>query len=342
MKHKTQDYKISAVKYYLKENKSLNEVCDIFSCKKQSLFRWVNRYKKDKSIKRYSRKPVSYKITNEQVKYTLTLLKQNEQITMFELAKLVKQKYKNFDITPQHLGQVIRDKNRTRKRTRHEHFPQTRYRKSINKKTELSKFYKEIKKYPIDKIISLDESSIQPAMIPEYSRCPLGRRCIVKTDDSYFYRKFTLLCAVNYSKKCVGWKLYEQGGMTKERLVEFLKENVFDKYKDNLIVLDNAGSHRNEYVKQAILESGNKYLFSVPYTPKTNAIEMVFNQIKHYLKLNKKVLKYPELKREVETAISKIKPINYKNYFQYAYQKETYPKYNRKNSTLRKKPKNYK
>jgi len=43
-------------------------------------------------------------------------LKQNEQITMFELAKLVKQKYNNFDITPQHLGQVIRDKNRTRHR----------------------------------------------------------------------------------------------------------------------------------------------------------------------------------------------------------------------------------
>ena len=68
-----------------------------------------------------------------------------------------------------------------------------------------------------------------------------------------------LLCAVNNSK-CVGWKLYEKGGMTKERLVEFLKENVFCKYKDNLIVLDNTGSHRNEYVKQAILESGNKYL----------------------------------------------------------------------------------
>ena len=339
-KHHSEDYKITAVKHYVNKSKNLSKTCKIFECSRISLKRWVNRYKKDKSIKRYSRKPVSYKITNEQVKYALTLLKQNEQITMFELAKLVKQKYKNFDITPQHLGQVIRDKNRTRKRTRHEHFPQTRYRKSINKKTELSKFYKEIKKYPIDKIISLDESSIQPAMIPEYSRCPLGRRCIVKTDDSYFYRKFTLLCAVNNSK-CVGWKLYEKGGMTKERLVEFLKENVFGKYKDNLIVLDNAGSHRNEYVKQAILESGNKYLFSVPYTPKTNVIEMVFNQIKHYLKLNKKVLKYPELKREVGKAISKIKPMNYKNYFQYAYQKKTYPKYDRSKSTLRRKSKIY-
>ena len=51
-------------------------------------------------------------------------------------------------------------------------------------------------------------------------------------------------------------------------------------------------------MKQAIIERDNKYLFSVPYTPKTNAIEMVFNQIKHYLKLNKKVLKYPELKKK--------------------------------------------
>ena len=31
--------------------------------------------------------------------------------------------------------------------------------------------------------------------------------------------------------------------------------------------------------------------------------------------------------------------MNYKNYFQYAYQKETYPKYNRSKSKLIKKPK---
>ena len=76
---------------------------------------------------------------------------------------------------------------------------------------------------------------------------------------------------------------------TKERLVEFLEEFVFDKYKIHLIILDNAGSHRKIYVKDAITESENNYLFSVPYTPKTNLVEMLFNQIKHYLKLNNKV-----------------------------------------------------
>ena len=91
-KHHSEDYKITAVKHYVNKSKNLSKTCKIFECSRISLKRWVNRYKKDKSIKRYSRKPVSYKITNEQVKYALTLLKQNEQITMFELAKLVKQK----------------------------------------------------------------------------------------------------------------------------------------------------------------------------------------------------------------------------------------------------------
>ena len=45
---------------------------------------------------------------------------------MFELAKLVKKKYKNFNITPRQLRNVIRDNNLTRKRTRHKHFPKIR------------------------------------------------------------------------------------------------------------------------------------------------------------------------------------------------------------------------
>ena len=340
-KHKTEDYKLSAVKYYLKNDFSMEYVCDIFECKKQSLSRWVDRYLLENSIKRHNRLPVSYKITKQQVKYAIQKVKKNEQITMTELVKIVKNKFKDFDITPQHLGKVIRDNNLTRKRTRHEHFPVTRYGTPINKQKELNKFYKKVDEYKLHKIISLDETSIKPSMLKEYSRCKLGKRCVVKTDDSYIFRKFTLLVAIKNSK-CVGWKLYEKGGMTKERLVEFLEEFVFDKYKNNLIILDNAGSHRNNYVKDAITESENNYLFSVPYTPKTNVVEMFFNQIKYYLKLNKKVLKFDDLKKEVKKAIKKVKRENYKNYFLYAYKKNELRKVKRGVSTLVRKPKIYK
>jgi hypothetical protein len=49
----------------------------------------------------------------------------------------------------------------------------------------------------------------------------------------------------------------------------------------------------------------------LPYTPKTNrTIEEFFNQIKHYLKLYKKVLKYDELAIEIKNAIKKVKKQN--------------------------------
>lgn len=139
-KHKSEDYKITAVKYYLDNETTYKNTCDIFKCSERSLKRWIERYQKEKSIKRHSRKSISYKITNEQVKYALTLLKNNQQITMTELAKLIKKKYKDFDITPQWLGKVLRDNNKTRKRTRHEHFPKTRYNNPIDKNKELEKF----------------------------------------------------------------------------------------------------------------------------------------------------------------------------------------------------------
>lgn len=342
-KHKTEDYKISAVKYYLNNDKGdgYKKTCKIFDCKKSTLRDWIKLYNTSKNLTRRNRKPISYKITKPQVKTALELLKQNEQLTMNELAIDMKKKYPTFDITPQHLGQVIRDNNKTRKRTRHEHFPKERYKKPIEKQTELNKFYSRVKQFPMNKIICLDETSVGSALKPTYSRCELGRRCVIKTSNQFVFRKFTLLVAISNSK-CVGKELYEKGGMTKERLLEFLEKNVFSKYKDHLIILDNAGSHNNELIKNAITKSGNHYLFAVPYTPKTDAIEQYFNQVKTYLKKDRNVANFQELEKNVEKAINKVKPENYKNYFEYAYNLKEGYELKRKSSTRRRKLKIYK
>ena len=39
--HKSEDYKLSAVVYYLTEDKTQEEVCKIFKCSPRSLMRWV-------------------------------------------------------------------------------------------------------------------------------------------------------------------------------------------------------------------------------------------------------------------------------------------------------------
>jgi transposase-like protein len=342
MTHKSEDYKISAVKYYLKNKDNIRKTCKIFDCKKSTLHRWIKRYETSKNLTRRNRKPISYKITKPQVKTALELLKQNEQLTMNELSIDMKKQYPTFDISPQHLGQVIRDNNRTRKRTRHEHFPKKRYKNPIDKQSEMKTFYKKIKEYPIHKIICLDETSVGSALHPIYSRCYLGKRCKIKTSNQFVFRKFTLLVAISNSK-IVGKELYEKGGMTAERFLKFLEKNIFPYYKGNLIVLDNAKSHNNELIKNAIIKSGNDYLFAVPYTPKTNnPIEAYFNQIKTYMKKNRNVENYEKLENNIDDAIDRVKPENYKNYFQHAYGLDESIEFIRKPSTLKRKLKNYK
>lgn len=51
-KHKSEDYKISAVQYYLTKNKNQLQTCEIFKCHPRSLMRWVDKYNKNKNITR--------------------------------------------------------------------------------------------------------------------------------------------------------------------------------------------------------------------------------------------------------------------------------------------------
>ena len=213
MTHKHEDLKLTAVRYYLDNDTTYAETCRIFNCSERSLKRWIDRFQDEDEIKRHNREPFSYKVNKEHVDYAIRILLSNEQITMIDLNKILRDQFEDFDITPQHLGQILRDNNKTRKRTRKEHFPETRYGKQIDKQSELNKFYKKVDEYRLDKIICLDETSIQLGMYPTFSRCNLGKRCIINSNNNNVFKKYTLLSAIS-SNGIIGYKLYENGGMT--------------------------------------------------------------------------------------------------------------------------------
>ena len=68
MKHKRDDYNISAVKYYLKNKDNIRKTCKIFDCSKSLLQQWIQTYKTSKNITRKNKRPILYKINKEQVK----------------------------------------------------------------------------------------------------------------------------------------------------------------------------------------------------------------------------------------------------------------------------------
>jgi len=85
--HKSNDYKLTAVQYYLLEDKSQLETCRIFKCSPRSLMRWVERYKKEGNVNIHYRKPVAYKVKKEYVKFLLDEIKKNKTITLYELTE---------------------------------------------------------------------------------------------------------------------------------------------------------------------------------------------------------------------------------------------------------------
>ena len=52
-------------------------------------------------------------------------------------------------------------------------------------------------------------------------------------------------------------------------MVNFIKKFVNGKYRDKLIILDNASSHINQLVK-AVIKKNNNLLYAVPYQHYTN------------------------------------------------------------------------
>jgi transposase len=335
----TSDLKLKAVHYYNKINNYV-KVCEIFECSERSLKRWVERYDKNKNVDRKTRKLGSYKLEKQHIQFIKETLRKHSDIQMNFLQELLKSKFPKLDISRQYLSDIIRANNITRKRATFKHFPKT-YRGNIrNEQQELKEFFDVINKFKLEDIISIDETSVSTSLTHNYCRAFLGDRCIKKTTNNEVFKKYSLVVAIN-NKKCIASELYQNGAVNAERFNEFLNK-ICSKVKGKLFVLDNGQIHKKESTKQIIKESGNYLVYTCPYHPRLNSIEQFFNQMKHYIKLDKPNT-FTTLDGSVKTSIDKIKEENYENYFIYAYNKDYYKnKLNNKKYTKRRTLKIYK
>lgn len=322
-KHKSEDYKLSAVKYYLENNKNQLNTCNIFKCSPRSLMRQVKRYILEQSIKRHNRQPMSYKIKKIHIKFILSEIIKNKTITIQELLSKLKDNFKDFDISLMHLHRIINNNHITLKNAKLRHEPIKRFGKDINIQQQIKDFYDYVKQYDIKDIISIDETSINALQSRNKCYSEKGKKCVVKTNSQEVFKKYTAIFAISING-VIGYTLYEKGGIDSERLVEFLDTFITNEYKNKLIVLDNASSHRNNKVKYTITKN-NKLLYSVPYQHYTNAIEMFFSMLKSKLQ-KKSGLTYNEIDKNIKDVIKTIPKSYYENILKGTYNRKNYIK----------------
>jgi len=326
--HKSEDYKLYAVNYYLTEDTSQLETCRIFKCTPRSLMRWVQQYTKEGNINIHYRKPVAYKVKKEYVKFLLDEIKKNKTITLYKLTEKLKETYKDFDLSTTQIFRVINDNNITLKLTRIRHEPTKRFGKDIDINSKIKEFYEEVKKYKIEDIICIDETSIKSLQKRNHCYSQKGKRCVIKTQSQEVFKKYTGVFAISVNG-VIHWDLYEKGGITTDRLIEFLEHNITSKLRNKLIILDNASAHRNERIK-ALISKYNNILYAVPYQHFTNSIENYFSMLKSRLQ-KLEGLKYENLKENIQKVISEIPKEKYENIFKGAYDRPE--KYVPKNKT---------
>ena len=97
-KHKSSDYKLSAVQYYL-NNASFRRTCQIFRCAKDSLVRWVKRYIETGTVDNKPRPEGSYKVKKKHIEYILKLIKRKPTITLNDILAHFHRKFKELTIS---------------------------------------------------------------------------------------------------------------------------------------------------------------------------------------------------------------------------------------------------
>jgi transposase len=315
--HKSLDYKKTVVEYYHKTN-SLQKACDPFGCNKMTLWRWIQRAEKGELENKL--RIGAYKVTEEMVSSCIQRIKEDPDTTLAQLQELMQTKFET-SLSQRHIARVVRDNNYTLKQKNKRHFPETYRHQPRNQKEEIATFMERVRKHPIDKIISIDETSVVSGMSRNKGRQLIGKRLVEQTSHPDRFKKKTVVMAIS-SDGVEGWKIYDKGGMTSERMVSFL-ENVLKDKDGYMVVMDNAATHGTQDVRKIIKDTGNNLQHSVPYSPQLNPIEEFFNQFKHYIR-RKKPQHLEELKAAIHYSLDEIKKRGCcGNYFVHAYKEKS-------------------
>jgi transposase len=137
----------------------------------------------------------------------------------------------------------------------------------------------------VDKLVFIDESSINTGMTRLYGRGKKGERVVDYTPDVRFERT-TILPSVRVNGELVPCTFEGSlnGDIFKEYIAQFLAPTLKE---GDIVVMDNLSSHKVKGVIDPIIAVGATVMYLPPYSPDFNPIEMMWSKIKAYLRMAK-------------------------------------------------------
>ena len=111
-----------------------------------------------------------------------------------------------------------------------------------------------------------------------YGWAPRGRRLVAKVPHGH-WKTATFLAALRNDR--IDAPCVFDGPINGERFLAYVEQFLVPTLKrDDIVVLDNLGSHKGKAVRNAIKAAGARLLFLPKYSPDLNPIEQVFAKLK--------------------------------------------------------------
>lgn len=106
-----------------------------------------------------------------------------------------------------------------------------------------------------------------------------------------------------------------QGGITKEKFIDYLKDILLPTLHDgDIVVMDNMRTYHSKAVKEVIEKYKINVLFLSPYSPVFNPIEKMWSKVKSVLR-KLKIRDLDNLSHAVKFAFSCVKPTDCVGWF---------------------------
>ena len=111
---------------------------------------------------------------------------------------------------------------------------------------------------------------------------PRGQRLRAKVPHRR-WKTMTFIAALRHDRVDAPWLI--DGPVNGERFRLYVEQVLAPTLRpDDIVVMDNLGSHKSKAVRRAIRATGAKLFLLPKYSPDLNPIEMLFSKLKHWLR----------------------------------------------------------
>lgn len=132
------------------------------------------------------------------------------------------------------------------------------------------------------RLVFIDETWTKTNMTRRCGWAPRGRRLVAKVPHGH-WKTATFLAALRNDR--IEAPCLFDGPINGERFLAYVQQFLVPTLKPNdIVVLDNLGSHKGKAVRKEIKAAGARLLFLPKYSPDLNPIEQVFAKLKSFLR----------------------------------------------------------